>query len=422
MEAFGVHDPWLAWGIMAGAFAAVTFASLLLLRMVARLATSTKGDVDDRIAKASYPGFALLLGLVAAGAVLGRSQGRLTGAQASGTLHSILAFAVLTIAWVVVGVMRILLEVAGKRRSRYRPATRVARRLLAVFVYTAAFLMILAQYDISITPLLTGLGIAGLAAALALQDTLGNFFAGISIQTGQALQPGHFVRLEKEKLEGYVERVGWRTTNIRTLANNSIVIPNSALAQAVVTDFYLPTPELSVDLSIVVARDVDPTKVIDAMVDEAKELMKVSDAFAPGPPGPFAQFIAIEDFGLRFQLSIRVNEFVQQLTVMHELRMRILARFQRDGIRIPYPTRHNYQEQVGPAARAKAVAKTPRQRRPPRPRAAAAAAPATPAEAAPGKPAETEVHDPHEAVAAKAREEIAAKQAQEAAKDAPPTT
>ncbi len=397
-------EPWLTWAWMAAALAAAMAGAWVLLRFVVRLTARTDGDVDDRFARVLHRPFAFFLGLVAAGAVLSRMSGRLTQSEVDGTQHTLAALTVVTIAWVVVGVARLLLELTGKRRARYLPATSVLRRLLAVLVYTGAFLMVLQQYGISITPLLTGLGIAGLAAALALQDTLSNFFAGISIQTGRALQPGHFVRLEDKKLDGYVAEVGWRTTWIRTLAGNTIVIPNATLAQAVITDFYLPSPDLSVSTDFLVAHESDPAKVMQALVEEAKAVMRNNDGFQPGSE-PHATFAGVEESALRFTLAVRVTEYTKQFGVIQELRLRVLARFRRDGIRVPYPTRHLYTEAIEPPAQRMASGPggfTP-ERRPPRP------SPIVPVH---------EVRDPREAEAEKARGEIAAKQAAEEQKEA----
>lgn len=350
MAVLGVGDPWLAWATMAIVGAGVWVVGWVVLRSVVKVATMTKGDVDDKVAKALHWPLAFLLALVAAGAYLTRASHRLDADQAQDTQRILAAFFIIATAWTFIGVVRIFLEAAGARRRQLMPATRVARRLLAVFVYTGAFLMVLQQYDISITPLLTGLGIAGLAAALALQDTLGNFFAGISVQTGQAMQPGHFVRIEKENLDGYVEKVGWRTTSIRTLAGNTIVIPNSELAQAIVTDFYLPSPDLGISLDFLVGQESDPQRVINALMEEARESMKTNQGYHPGAE-PFAFFAGYTDYALKFTLSVRVKEFVQQFQVRQDLHPRVLQRFRKEGIRVPYPTQHTYQEAVEPAAR-----------------------------------------------------------------------
>ncbi|MCC6347545.1 MAG: mechanosensitive ion channel, partial [Nitrospirales bacterium] len=100
-------------------------------------------------------------------------------------------------------------------------------------------LIILSFLGISIAPLITALGIGGLAVALALKDTLSNLFAGLHILMERSLRIGDFVRLDAGQ-EGYIEDITWRTTRIRTLANNMVVIPNDKLAQSVVTNYCLP--------------------------------------------------------------------------------------------------------------------------------------------------------------------------------------
>lgn len=404
MAILGVGDPWLAWATLLAALAAVTAVAWLLLRLVVRVTSRTDGDLDDRVARVIHRPVAFFMGLVAAGAALARIGGRLTPVQLSWTQRTLAALAVVTVAWVIVGVVRLLLEATGKRKPRFQPAARVGHRLVAVVVYTAAFLMILQEFGIAITPLLTGLGIAGLAAALALQDTLGNFFAGISIQTGRALQPGHFVRIEDPKLEGYVAEVGWRTTWIRTLAGNTVVIPNSVLAQAVITDFYLPEADMSYGLEVLVNFDSDPQKVIDVLVEEAREVQKANDGVLKDIP-PHARLAGLEPYALRFNVSVRIKEFVSQYSVQQDLLTRIVARFRREGIRIPYPTSHQFGQVVRPEAERThgplgGFASDRSFMRPPRP--SAVVQPDTPS--------------PMEAEAAKAREEIAAKQAEQQAK------
>lgn len=388
--------------LMLAAGVGVWSLAWLVFRAVAGVAKNTPGDVDDRLVRNMAHPLAAFLGVVAAGAVLG-----LFGARADPALvplvRNLFVVAFVAVgAWVLVRAVRQALEAAGRRQARLLPATRVTGRLIAVVVFTAAFLMILQQYGISITPLVAGLGIAGLAAALALQDVLGNFFAGLSIQTGQALQPGHYVRLETDKLDGYVEEVGWRTTHIRTLAGNVVVIPNSKLAQAVVTDYYLPSKDMSVVMEFHVGLEADPKKVIDALVDEAKEAYKAEPARFDTASEPFAQFSGVTDYAMKFSLIIRIPEYVQQWAAQHAVWLRAMERFRKDGIRIPYPTRHNYQEPVKPEAHRVPGAPgglAPRGRPKPKRREAPQAI------------------DPREAEAHKARREIAAKQEKELQKE-----
>ena len=142
MAFLGVDDPWLAWGSMVAVGAAVGTACWLLLRVVAKLATRTQADIDDKVVKALHWPSAFVLALVAAGAFLTRVSGRLTPGQMQGTQRMLAAAFIVAVAWIFISVVRIFLEATGKRRSRLRPATRVVSRLLAVFVYTGAFLMV----------------------------------------------------------------------------------------------------------------------------------------------------------------------------------------------------------------------------------------------------------------------------------------
>ena len=89
------------------------------------------------------------------------------------------------------------------------------------------FLVVLQTLGVSIAPLLTALGVGGLAVALALQDTLANLFAGIHILASKTVQPGDYIRLSSGE-EGYVVDINWRQTTVRQLSNNLVDHPQRA--------------------------------------------------------------------------------------------------------------------------------------------------------------------------------------------------
>jgi small-conductance mechanosensitive channel len=203
------------------------------------------------------------------------------------------------------------------------------------------FLIILSVLGISITPLLTALGVGGLAVALALQDTLANLFAGIHILMEKAVRVGDFVKLETGQ-EGYVEDITWRTTRVRMLPNNIVVIPNSKLSQSVVTNYYLPEKRMSLLIPIGVSYSSDPEEVERILIDEAKKAVGEVQGLR-GEPEPFVRFIpGFGESSLDFTLICQVNEFVDQYIAQHELRKRIFKRFREEGIEIPFPHRTVY--------------------------------------------------------------------------------
>jgi small-conductance mechanosensitive channel len=221
------------------------------------------------------------------------------------------------------------------------PTTGLAYGILKGTILVIGFLIILSVLGISITPLLTALGVGGLAVALALQDTLANLFAGIHILMERSLRVGDFIKLETGQ-EGYVEDITWRTTRVRMLPNNIVVIPNSKLSQSVVTNYYLPEKRMSLLIPIGVSYSSDPEKVEQILVEEAKKAVGEIPGLL-GDPEPFVRFIpGYGESSLDFTLICQVQEFVDQYLAQHELRKRIFKRFKEEGIEIPFPHRTVY--------------------------------------------------------------------------------
>jgi small-conductance mechanosensitive channel len=221
------------------------------------------------------------------------------------------------------------------------PTTGLAYGILKGTIIVIGLLIILSVLGISITPLITALGVGGLAVALALQDTLSNLFSGIHILMEKTIRVGDFIKLESGQ-EGYVDDITWRTTRVRMLPNNMVVIPNSKLAQSIVTNYYLPEKRMSLLIPIGVSYSEDPEKVEAVLVEEAKKAVGQIPGLL-GDPEPFVRFIpGFGDSSLDFTLICQVQEFVDQYLAQHELRKRIFKRFKQEGIDIPFPHRTVY--------------------------------------------------------------------------------
>ena len=104
-------------------------------------------------------------------------------------------------------------------------------RILKILIYTIGIIIVLDRFGIEITPLITALGIGGLAVALALKDTLANFFAGLYLLSDKPIKIGEYISIDSEQspIKGFVEEVGWRTTRIRTRGNFTYYIPNEKI-------------------------------------------------------------------------------------------------------------------------------------------------------------------------------------------------
>jgi small-conductance mechanosensitive channel len=125
------------------------------------------------------------------------------------------------------------------------------------------------------------------------------------------------------------------------LPNNIVIIPNSKLSQSVITNFNMPEKMLSVYIPVGVSYDSDPQQVEDILIEEALKGADEIKGLRRDPP-PIVRFKEFGDCSLNFLLIVRVEEFIDQYLVEHELRKRIFKRFQKEGIEIPFPIRTVY--------------------------------------------------------------------------------
>lgn len=198
-------------------------------------------------------------------------------------------------------------------------------------------LVFLDLIGISITPILASLGIGSLAVGLALQDTLANFFAGIYITIDKPVREGDFIRLESGE-EGFVTEVGWRSTRIQMLPNNTLIVPNQKIISTVIMNYHLPSQELAVLLQVGIHYDSDLKKVEQVTADVARHIMKT----VPGGVPAFEPFIRYHSFGessVNFTVILRAKQFVDQYLIKHEFIKALHERYKKEGIVIPYPIR-----------------------------------------------------------------------------------
>jgi len=217
------------------------------------------------------------------------------------------------------------------------PSTSIFRNLAKLVVFLVGIMMILHSLGISITPILTALGVGGLAAALALQPTLANLFSGLQIIAAKQLHPGDYIKLDSGE-EGYVTDIAWRNTIIRALPNNRIIVPNSKLASAIVTNYYQPEQEMAVLVQVGVSYDSDLTKVEHVTMEVGKEVMREVEGGVPEFE-PFIRYHTFDDSSINFTVILRTQEYVGQYLIKHEFIKRLHKRYNKEGIVIPFPIR-----------------------------------------------------------------------------------
>lgn len=228
----------------------------------------------------------------------------------------------------------------GRKVQDVLPSTSLFTNLTRILIFLIGVLIILNSFGISITPILTALGVGGLAVALALQDTLSNLFAGLHVILTRQIKPGDYVKLESGE-EGYVVDITWRNTTIRELSNNYIIIPNLKLANSIVKNYFMPDRELAVLVQVGVSYDSDLEKVERVTTEVAKEVMREVSGGIPEFE-PFIRYHTFGDFSINFSVIMRAKEFVDQYLIKHEFIKRLHKRYKEEGITIPYPIRTIY--------------------------------------------------------------------------------
>jgi small-conductance mechanosensitive channel len=233
-------------------------------------------------------------------------------------------------------VSRVIAE-SGATRTTLLPVTSLTRSLAWGLVVVLGLLVILNGLGISITPMLTALGVGGLAVALALQEPLSNLFAGLFVTLAGQMRVGDYLKLDSGE-EGYVVDFSWRSTRLRMLSNNVIIVPNARLSQAVVTNYHLPSRDLAVLVDLGVDYASDLAHVERVTIDVARSVMQEVTGAVPEFE-PFVRFHTFGQSSIDFSVIMRGSEFVDQFLIKHEFAKRLHARYEQEGIVIPFPIR-----------------------------------------------------------------------------------
>lgn len=218
----------------------------------------------------------------------------------------------------------------------------------AVFILGGLFLLQI--LGISITPVLTFLGVGGLAIGLALKDTLSNFFAGIQILTAGNVGTGDYVKLESGGgAEGTIADIQWRVTILKTRANTLVVVPNAKMAESILINSSRPDPETSVSVPFAVGYGADLAQVERIAVEAGRDVLKSVPGAAPASE-PLVRFAALGESAVDVVLILRAREPLAEGAVRHMAVKLLDQRLRAEGIAPPYPVRSMLQ--TGPSPKA----------------------------------------------------------------------
>ena len=344
--AAGTAVTWTEVGVAAGIIvAAALFATLfsrLLSRLLLRFSRFSAGDLDDRI-------IAALRGPVTALIILGGAYIALTFALTlAPAVQSVVnrvasVIAIIIGAFVLTGVSGAVLTWLEELLESSDPdnagnwALPLARRGVMIVVVAMSAMVSLDILGINISPLIAGLGIGGLAVALALQPTLTNLFAGTYVITEGVVSAGDYIEMENG-VTGYVVDVNWRSTRLRTWTNNLVVIPNSRFAETIITNYSKPDEHVNVYVTCGVAYESDLERVETVSI----EVMESVEQGHPGVVRDYGVYFGYDTFGesnIDFWLFMQATDRLASFEVRSELIKQLHYRLATEGITINYPVR-----------------------------------------------------------------------------------
>jgi MscS family membrane protein len=215
------------------------------------------------------------------------------------------------------------------------------KKAVRVFLVMIAAVLVIQNLGYSVGSLLTGLGIGGLAVALAAQESLGNFFGSVSIAADRPFKVGDWIQVG-DKIDGDVEEVGLRSTKVRTWAKSQLSIPNKVLANEIIEN-WSRMPKRRVKQVVGVTYETS-AEDMDGLVQDIRRLLREDE-------GVHQEFILVNftDFGAS-SLDVLVYYFttstkwLEHMDVRQRINLKIMRAVKARGLSIAFPTRTLYFE------------------------------------------------------------------------------
>jgi small-conductance mechanosensitive channel/CRP-like cAMP-binding protein len=263
-------------------------------------------------------------------AALFAAQGMLLGSPVQPYLEAIALFALLLALGRLLTIF--LLDWLLGRRLKQAPP-RIVRDIVEAMLLILALLVTLRSIGVDPTSLIATSAVLTAIIGLSLQDTLGNLFAGLSLQAQQPFSVGEWIQLDREGLQiGQVMEINWRATRLRTQENIELVIPNGMLARASLLNFSRPTAAVRRSVFVSVPYDFPTRTVHGVMLRAIADLPGVA---ALPPPSVITQ--AFRDYGIEYWVRYFIDDFERREAIDGMVRDRLWYALGRADIPVATP-------------------------------------------------------------------------------------
>ena len=332
-----ITDLLIAALLLIASYIAAKVVKLIVSEVAPKLVSRTETTLDDEIAKAVNGPLQILvfvLGAYIAMSALGSLMGEINLWLNEVLLVAVIFIVAYLLANLVSGVLNWYKnDIAPKTDSDFDDIfLPFIQKVLTVSIAIVAILVGLEQFRIiEITPFITGLGIIGIALALAAKELLSNFFGSLAILTDRPYKVGDRVAIQGTE-SGDVLEIGLRSTRLRTVDNRFVIVPNLKISNSRITNFSQPNSHVVFEINVGVSYDAD--------VDKAARIMKEIAIATKGvltDMEPKVYVVELGNFAVKLLMMIYVDDFRNSWALPDEIYRQILSRFEAEGIEIPYP-------------------------------------------------------------------------------------
>jgi small-conductance mechanosensitive channel len=217
-------------------------------------------------------------------------------------------------------------------RATSIPSASLLPTFVELVVFVLGGMMVLSTVGISITPLITALGVGGLTVGFALSTPLSNIFAGLLLIASRQLRPGDYIRIDGG-VEGWVVDISWFATTLRNRADNIVVMPNSKITGSYFVNFDLPSPHVTIELKAAIAANADLAAAERAIHDAAVETLRACNVKTD--TDPYVRWTDVTDTKINFVAFLRAASMQDSLLLQHEFIKQLQLRSLRDPKALP---------------------------------------------------------------------------------------
>lgn len=331
------YDYVIAVFVFIGLLLILKIFQIIILSRLQKLALRTKTDVDDmliEVFKKIKPPFYFFVSLYFAVKIL----------VVSDLIDKTIAFLFLIfIVWEVIQAISRVLDFSirrflqknkedGEDNQHAESTVKLMMVIIKVILWVVGLLLILSNLGINVTSLVAGMGIGGIAIALALQNVLSDLFSAFSIYIDKPFRVGDFIMIGNDK--GEVEKIGLKTTRIRTLQGEQLIVSNQELTSARIQNFRrMQNRRVAFNLGVIYDTKPDKLEKIPHIIEEVVGQVKLAKFDR-------CHFIEYSDSALIFEVVFFIDnrEMIDYLNARQEINLEIYRRFAKEKIEFAYPT------------------------------------------------------------------------------------